>query len=101
MTADERFAALLERYPHMDDGEELEANNIALVERSPYDGSYFVSTHDNLDHAADYRTGQEHPEDWHFVTCVALNTGNVYDEHPSVEYRQTITTFPDPEEVTA
>lgn len=95
VTPEERLAALLAKYPPSD--EEPAVDNVALVEQSRYDGSYFVTTHESFGQAADYRTRQEYPEDWRFVTCVALATGMVFDEHVTVEYRPTVTTFPEGE----
>lgn len=96
MTAAERLALLLAEYPHTEDDVTIDVDNIVLVERSTYDRSFFVSTHATLEAAADYRTGQECPHDWSFETCVALTTGNVYDEIASVRYEQTMTMFPAP-----
>jgi len=46
-----------------------------LVERSRFDQSLFVTTHESLEDASRYRDNQECPEDWIVETLIDRQTG--------------------------
>jgi hypothetical protein len=101
MIAPERLKRLLAEFPPSDPGT-VGDGNIVLVERSRFDGSYYLTTHATVEECAHYRVAQEHAEDWLFELCVALDSGLLYDECVSVKYELAV--YPAthyPEEVTA
>lgn len=57
------------------ENEETLPERYLVIERSTYDRSIFLTTHDTPAAASDYLAGQECPEDWAPQALVDLDTG--------------------------
>ena len=68
---------------------EPDPGRFALIERSKYDGTAYVTLHDDLDDAAVYHDTQEEPHDWPIEKVVDLDTGKEYKGLTEVTYSTT------------
>lgn len=85
----ERLAELVATYPPSDP-DALSADPVfVLVERSIYDGSYYLTGHDSAAGAANYHDSQEYAEDWTIVKLVDLTTGEELTAVPNTIFEVT------------
>lgn len=83
-----RLAELMHEYPPSDPGA-MGDERFALIERSTYDSSYFVTTHASVEDAARYRDGQDQPDDWAIFTLIDLDTGQTFDHETRTTFTPT------------
>jgi hypothetical protein len=87
-----RYAKLYQFYSALTSARQVSAwtddpaDTWLLVERSFYNGSFWLSTHPSAQEAADRHDRQESPEDWPVVVLVDLNTGDRYRVRPATAW---------------
>jgi hypothetical protein len=74
-----RIAAIAERINPIDECWTENPERYALIERSVFDDSHYLTTHRSLEAAGSYHTSQEHAEDWTIDYAVDLDTAAEYD----------------------
>lgn len=82
-TSESRLAQIVEEFgPGCNDREacidSCQGKRFILIESSTHDGSYWLSGHDSLEEAAQYRDGAEYPHDYSVEALVDLTTGEEF-----------------------